>query len=502
MKIKIAYKICAAFTFVFWSMVMVAVMAYLNLDNLSEELVKNTKIDAIQLRSLLDNNMDKLATKLGLVVIIVLAVSLFFTFYLIRNVNKPVRILNDLTKQISQGNMARKTGDIEIVRTGDELEELGVTLTEMYQSLRGFMYNLFSATDKMVEASNIVNNNAELNLRAIEQVTTAIQQVSVGSQEQAQDLQTSSTMISTLDQVIETIKDSSAQQKQNVDKTSNFIEDMSRAIEKVVDNTKLITDDTKNTYEAASEGKVLVDETVEDMKNIKSMVDQLAAQITVLGDRSQQIGEIIQVIEDIAEQTNLLALNAAIEAARAGEHGKGFAVVADEVRKLAENSRKSTEEIRNLISGIQTETANVIGEMNQATRNVEKGTEVAYKAGTALRNIMNAVNKLLSEVNVINAEMKTMKLKSEEVVEAVNVISQITEINSVITEELTTESRKAMESIVNVSAISEENAASTQEVNASSEEVTATTYQIREQVNELNRLLNELQQQSRFYKLK
>lgn len=502
MKIKIAYKICAAFTIVFWSMVIVAVMAYVNLDNLGEELVKTTKIDAVQVRSLIDNNMDKLVAQMGIMSLIVLAVSLFFAYYLIRNVNKPVRIINDLTKEIAQGNMAKKTTDIEIVKTGDELEELGVTLTEMYQSLRSFMYNLFTATDKMVEASNIVNNNAQLNLRAIEQVTTAIQQVSVGSQEQAQDLQNTSTMISTLDQVIETIKDSSTQQKQNVDKTSEFIEDMSKAIVKVVDNTRLITEDTKNTYEAASEGKGLVDETIEDMKNIKNMVDQLAAQITVLGDRSQQIGEIIQVIEDIAEQTNLLALNAAIEAARAGEHGKGFAVVADEVRKLAENSRKSTEEIRNLISGIQTETANVIGEMNQTTSNVEKGTEVAYRAGTALRDIINAVNKLLTEVNEINAEMQTMKVKSGEVVEAVNVIAQITEINSVITEELTTESRKAMESVMNVSAISEENAASTQEVNASSEEVTATTYQIREQVEELNRLLSDLQQQSRFYRLK
>ncbi len=502
MKIKIAYKICGAFTFIFWSMVLVAVLGYMKLNSLGNEIVNSSNLDAGRLKEMVESSASGLVAQTGIVILVVLAVSLFFAVYLIRNVIKPVNKYKELMQQIAEGNMTAKANELEILKTRDELEELGISLKEMYQNIRTFLYNIFSATDQMVAASNNVNNNAETNLRSIEQVTTAIQQVAMGSHEQARDLQNTSAMITTLDQVIDTIKDSSVQQKQNVDKTTDFIDEMSKVMDKVVDNTKLITDDTQNTFDAASEGKELVDETIDGMKSIKDMVDRLALQITQLGERSQQIGEIIQVIQDIAEQTNLLALNAAIEAARAGEHGKGFAVVADEVRKLAENSRKSTEEIRSLIMGIQSETSNVIGEMGRATEDVERGEKVAYKAGTALRNIIAAVNKLLTEVNEINAEMENMKGKSREVVEAVNVIARTTENNSVITDELMKESRKAMESVMNVSSISEENAAATEEVNASAEEVTATTYQIREQVEELNKLFNELQTKSRHYRLK
>ncbi|HWI54448.1 MAG TPA: methyl-accepting chemotaxis protein, partial [Desulfobacteria bacterium] len=189
MKIKIAYKICAAFTFVFWSMVMVAVLAYLKFNEFGNDVFNSSSLDANQLKELFDNSMSSLVTQMSIIVLVVLAVSLFFAVYLIRNVNKPVNTYRNLMKEIASGNMTTRADDLEIVKTGDELEDLGISLMEMYRNIRSFLYNIFSATDKMVEASDKVNANAETNLRSIEQVTTAIQQVAVGSHEQAQDLQ-------------------------------------------------------------------------------------------------------------------------------------------------------------------------------------------------------------------------------------------------------------------------------------------------------------------------
>lgn len=502
MKLRIAYKICGAFTFAFWSTVLIAVLAYFNLSRLADKLASGKMLDITSTNSLVGEYLNKLIWEMGIVVVIVLIISLFITVYLIRNVINPVKSLTNLTKQIASGDFTQKAKNLEVIQTNDELEELGVALREMYRTLKKFLFTLFIATDKMVETSNQVNRNTDVNLRAIEQVTLAIQQISLGSNEQAIDLQNTSTMIGKLDSVIDTIKHSTIQQNQNVYKTVNTINQMSTAIDKVVANTRRITNETENTFKAASDGKSLVDETIEDMKNINELVDKLADKITSLGVRSQQIGEIVQVIEDIAEQTNLLALNAAIEAARAGEHGKGFAVVADEVRKLAENSRKSTGEIRNLILGIQTETNSVIEEMNKATSDVEEGTEVAYRAGSALREIIEAVNKLLNEVSEITTAMDSMKIHGSQVVDAVQGIAQITDENGRITDELTDESKKSIDSIMNVSSISEENAAATQEVNASAEEVSSANHEMRTQIEELNQLITELQTESKFYRLR
>jgi len=501
MKVKVAYKICAVFTVMFWLLVFVAAVAFWNLLGLEAEITGSIK-DTAQISGIFSSNQTKLLWQLGAIVILALAISLSFTFYIIRMVNRPVRVLTGLAREISTGDLSRKAKEIEIIKTRDELEDLGESFKEMYGKLKKFLFDIFMAIDKMVETSNFLKNNAERNLQAIQLVSAAIEQITVGSQEQTNDMQKTAIVIDKLDQVIKIIKDSAVKQNESVERTLQIINEMSDAIDQVVNNTKTIAHDTQESYSAATEGKKLVDETIEDMKTIKTMVDNLAQKMASLDERSQQIGEIVQVIEDIAEQTNLLALNAAIEAARAGEHGKGFAVVADEVRKLAENSRKSTEEIRSLIIGIQDETRAVMDQMNKATSDVDRGADVAYKAGTALRNIIKTVDKVVTQVNEINAAMDNMKNQGREVVAAVNLINRLTNENSRVTDELAAESAAATESIMNVSAISEENAASTQEINASAQEVTATTHDIQSAINNLNDLLKNLQQSSKFFKLR
>lgn len=138
------------------------------------------------------------------------------------------------------------------------------------------------------------------------------------------------------------------------------------------------------------------------MERIKTTVTESGERIKQLGEQSKAIGEIIQVIDDIAEQTNLLALNAAIEAARAGEHGKGFAVVADEVRKLAERSGKATKEIANLIISIQKGTDNAVSAMEKGISEVENGSRFAHDAGQALKEILVTVERANQQVQIIS----------------------------------------------------------------------------------------------------
>src|SRR3989338_7990828 len=137
------------------------------------------------------------------------------------------------------------------------------------------------------------------------------------------------------------------------------------------------------------------------MNDIASAVKESASVITRLGTRSNEIGEIIKVINDIADQTNLLALNAAIEAARAGEYGRGFAVVADEVRKLAKKTTKATKEIGGMINAIQDETGKAVASMGAVQKEVEEEVKIAKDAGSSLNEIVSNVDKLTGQIQQI-----------------------------------------------------------------------------------------------------
>ena len=156
------------------------------------------------------------------------------------------------------------------------------------------------------------------------------------------------------------------------------------------------------------------------------MVNKSAETVKELGKSSDQIGEIIGVIDDIADQTNLLALNAAIEAARAGEQGRGFAVVADEVRKLAERTTKATKEIAGMIKKIQADTTGAVQSMEEGTQEVERGIELADKAGMSLKEIVGVSQKVTDMVTQIAAASEEQSSASEQISKNVEGISKVT----------------------------------------------------------------------------
>lgn len=215
---------------------------------------------------------------------------------------------------------------------------------------------------------------------------------------------------------------------------------MAESIDRVVSNAKKSAQVAENSVEIAHEGAIVVNNTIEGMERIREQIRKTEKRIRRLGESSQEIGEIVSLIDGISEQTNLLSLNASIQAAMAGDVGLGFAVVADEVQQLAVKSSQATKEVENLVKAIQTDTARAAESMQQAITEVSTGTNLAHDAGKALAKI-ESVSKNLSEL------IQNMSTSAEEQAIVANRISKMMEIIESIAQQTATGTTSTAESI-------------------------------------------------------
>jgi methyl-accepting chemotaxis protein len=272
-----------------------------------------------------------------------------------RCISRPLREKVLFAEAVAAGDL---THTLQVDRD-DEIGCLARALNTMSEKLRGVI-------NKMVDTSNTVS-------AAANQLSGASLQMATGTEEVAS--QTATVAVAS--------------------------EQMSATATEIARNCVRAAESAKQANDTALHGEEVVEETISVMSRISLRVNESSQTVETLGSRSEQIGEIIGTIEDIADQTNLLALNAAIEAARAGEQGRGFAVVADEVRALAERTTRATREIGSMIKTIQDETRGAVSSMVDGVREVETGTSEAAKSGDSLKEILNQINLVAMEVSQI-----------------------------------------------------------------------------------------------------
>jgi methyl-accepting chemotaxis protein len=365
-------------------------------------------------------------------------------------------------------------GDLTVeVKPLSEQDAFGNAFSHLIAKQRDLIGRVKSIAGNVSEASKQLTKAAEQTAQATQQIASTIQQVAKGTAEQSNALQQTANSVEQLSGAISQIAAGSQEQSEGVDEATGIVKKVSGAITEVSHNARVGMETWQNTAASAAEGARMTHETVAGMDKVKRAMDQVSVRVTDLGERSGEIGKIVATIDDIASQTNLLALNAAIEAARAGEQGRGFAVVADEVRKLAERSSLATKEIASIVDGIRTGVVEAVSAMQQGSKDVEVGYKLATDAGGALDNILDRSRSVAKQVERISVAAQDLQSLSSGMVEAIDRINRIVEQNAAATEQMTQSSRVVSKSVEATAGVAEENSAASQEVSASVEEMSA-----------------------------
>ena len=375
----------------------------------------------------------------------------------------------------------------------DGLQETGAAFAEMSANLREVIGQVKASADGVADASNQLGAAATQASVAVQTVTVAMQNVAEGASETSRSAQTSNAAIGQLGDVIDSIAKGSSDRARQVQDASAAATQMASGVDEVAVNARRVAAASEQTRDSAQHGARAVQATVDGMAEIKQVVAAAAGKVEELGKLGEKIGAVVETIDDIAEQTNLLALNAAIEAARAGEHGRGFAVVADEVRKLAERSQRETKTIADLIRNVQVGTRDAVNAMEQGSTKVEQGSTQADAAGSSLVEILRAVEETVGQVSQIAAAAQQMAGGAREVVETMTDISAAVEESSAATEEMAAQAGQVSAAMQGIASYAEESSASTEEVTASAEEMSAQIEEMNAQAEELAATAEQLQ---------
>ena len=312
-------------------------------------------------------------------IILAILISAIISLTVIRSITRGAALLQDASSRMAGGDLTAAAN----VSGSDELGQIARSFNTMRESFASLIGQVTGTASQVAAASH--------------QLMATSEQIATGAEEVACQASTVATAG----------------------------EEMSATSGDIAQNCQMAAEGSHQASSAAAAGAEVVEKTVQVMGRIATRVHETAKSVESLGSRSDQIGEIIGTIQDIADQTNLLALNAAIEAARAGEQGRGFAVVADEVRALAERTTKATREIGEMIKAIQSETKGAVAAMEEGVREVESGTVEAAKSGHALQEILEQINAVTMQVNQVATAAEEQTATTSEISSNIHQITDV-----------------------------------------------------------------------------
>jgi methyl-accepting chemotaxis protein len=346
--------------------------------NLGDLIALENKLSEGQYAFAMGSFQKVLIISIGVLAIAV-AFSLLISFFMTKLITAPINKTIEIMEEISKGDLTKR---VDVI-SHDEIGEMG-------NHFNAFVEKLHQAIVHVARSSTDVSSAATTLDSAAEQMATGVEEAAA-----------------------------------QVNSVATASEEMSTTSSEIAQNCVMAAKSSEKANNAAIAGEGIINETVNVMKRINDRVKESARIIKSLGARSDQIGEVVGLINDIADQTNLLALNAAIEAARAGEHGRGFAVVADEVRKLAERTTEATKEIGNTIEAMQGETRSAVSSMEEGVKEVEVGSVEAEKSGDALNDILKQINAATVEINQIAVASEQQTATTNEIANNIQQISEV-----------------------------------------------------------------------------
>jgi methyl-accepting chemotaxis protein len=378
MKMTVGHKLL--FLFCIMTILFVGFTLYVIIDLKSLESIIRENMNSGELLVKIERS-EKILTAVVISGIFIGSGILYFLRMLTLSIVKPIDSLVKAANEIANGDLSTEIKDIT---AGNEVGELAEDFNKMVKSLRALI-------------GNVRDGVAQLNASS-EEMAVSSAQIVTGSREQS----SKSTQVAAASH------------------------ELSATIVDVARNATEAANSAKEANNAAMLGSEIVDKSVESINSIANITKDTAQMMTNLGHLSNEVGKIIQVIEDIASQTNLLALNAAIEAARAGEQGRGFAVVADEVRKLAEKTTKATKEIGTTIKTIQEYTDSAVMSMQKEVTVVEEGVGYVRNAGAALKEIVSQVEEVSKLIQHIATASEQQTTAADQISADIEVVTNIT----------------------------------------------------------------------------